>query len=54
MESKSNLDWITALIVTLLIATLLAFFSGIFPYPYGWLVLAALLLFRLLGKQKPE
>ncbi len=54
MASKFELDWITAVIVTLLIATLLAFFSGVFPYPYGWLVLVALLVFRLLGKQKPD
>jgi dihydroxy-acid dehydratase len=40
-------DWITLLLTVLLIATLLAFFTGVFPYPVGWIVLSALLLFRL-------
>ena len=40
-------DWITLLLSVLLIATLLAFFTGVFPYPVGWIVLSALLIFRL-------
>ena len=44
---KINFDWITALLIALLAATLLAFFAGLFPYPIGWIVLTALLVFRL-------
>jgi len=41
------MDWVAALIILLLAATLLAFFNGVFPYPYGWLILLALLIARL-------
>ena len=51
---KSKIDWIAAGLIGLLIATLLAFFTGLFPYPYGWIVLLALLLFRLTARQKEE
>jgi dihydroxy-acid dehydratase len=47
-------DWITALLVILLIATLLAFFAGVFPYPVGWIVLTALLVFRLTANRGKE
>jgi len=40
-------DWLTTLLVTLLIATFLAFFSGHFPYPYGWIVITLVLIARL-------
>jgi len=33
----------------LLAATLGAFLVGVFPYPFGWMVLAALLVARLLS-----
>ena len=52
MEIK--FDWITALLISVLMATLIAFFTGLFPYPYGWLVFSALLLFRLTTVQKKE
>ncbi len=52
---KIKFDWIAALLIVALLATLLAFFTGAFPYPYGWLVFAALLLFRLTAVQsKPD
>ncbi len=54
MGSSFKPDWVAALIVTLLIGTLLAFFAGVFPYPYGVLVLAALLVFRLTAIQKKD
>jgi hypothetical protein len=38
----------------LLIATLWAFFTGAFPYPYGWIVLMALLVMRFTTMQKKE
>jgi len=53
-ETKTTLDWITALLVVLLMATLLAYFTGAFPYPYGWIVLLVMLVFRLAGNQKNE
>lgn len=47
-------DWITLVLVLLLIASLLAFFTGVFPYPYGWIVLIVLLAMRWSAKQKKE
>lgn len=51
---KTKLDWISALLIILLIATMIAFFTGIFPYPYGWIVIMALLLFRLAARERHE
>lgn len=45
-------DWISVLLIGALIATLLAFFAGVFPYPYGWIVITALLVFRLTAVQQ--
>jgi len=47
-------DWISGLLIVLLTATLWAFFSGAFPYPYGWIVLLVLLVMRLTAQQKQE
>ena len=47
-------DWITALLVVGLIATLVAFSTGAFPYPYGWIVISMLLVFRLAGNRKKK
>jgi hypothetical protein len=44
------MDWIATLIIILLATTLLAFFYGAFAYPYGWLILIALLVARLSSK----
>ena len=52
METK--FDWISVLLIFVLIATLIAFFTGIFPYPYGWIVLAVLLVFRLTAIHKKQ
>jgi hypothetical protein len=38
----------------LLIATLLAFFTGVFPYPYGWIVLIVVLAMRWSAKRNKE
>ena len=38
----------------LLIATLVAFFTGVLPYPYGWMVIGVLLALRLTAVQKRE
>jgi dihydroxy-acid dehydratase len=51
---KIKFDWISALLIVLLIATLTAFFTGVFPYPVGWIVLTALLVFRLTARQTKE
>lgn len=42
------------IIIGLLAATLVAFFSGLFPYPYGLIVLLALLVARLLAVRSRE
>lgn len=51
---KSKIDWLAALLVCALLATLIAFFTGVFPYPYGWIVFTALLVFRLTATRKQE
>ena len=53
-DAKIKPDWISGLLIVSLIATLWAFFTGAFPYPYGWIVLMALLVMRLTAKQKKE
>ena len=53
-EIMNETDWLTVLLTVLLIATLLAYFSGVFPYPYGWIVLSVMLLFRLSAKGKKD
>jgi len=52
--AKIKPDWISGLLIVLLTATLWAFFSGAFPYPYGWIVLLVLLVMRLTAQQKQE
>jgi hypothetical protein len=51
---KIKPDWISGLLIVLLTATVWAFFSGAFPYPYGWIVLLVLLVMRLTARQKQE
>jgi energy-coupling factor transporter transmembrane protein EcfT len=50
-EDRIKFDPVTALLIVLLAATLLAFLTGLFPYPVGWIVITALLVFRLTGGQ---
>ena len=42
------MDWVSALIIGLLASTLLAYFYGVFHYPYGVLILLAMLASRIL------
>lgn len=42
------MDWVSALLIGLLASTLLAYFYGLFHYPYGVLILLALLVSRVL------
>jgi len=51
---KVKFDWISVLLIFVLLATLIAFFTGVFPYPYGWIVITILLVFRLTANQKKE
>ena len=46
-ETNIKIDWLSTLLVTLLIATLLAFFIGYFPYPYGWIIITIALIAKL-------
>lgn len=48
------MDWITIVLVSLLLATLLAYFSGIFPYPYGWIILSVILVMRFAANKNNE
>lgn len=47
----SDMDWLTVILLVLLIATLIAYFSGIFPYPFGWLILVAILIGQILNQR---
>jgi len=52
-----TMDLILIALLGLLLATLLAFFLGVIPYPYGLIVLAALIAGRILylrGPRKPR
>lgn len=42
------MDWVTTLLITCLAITLLAFAYGVIPYPYGVLILLAMLASRIL------
>lgn len=42
------MDSITLLLTALLVATLLAFVLGWFPYPFGWIVITMVLVARIL------
>ena len=53
-DMKMKFDWITALLVTVLIATLIAFSTGVFPYPYGWIVVSLMLMFRLSARRQKD
>jgi hypothetical protein len=49
------MDPVLLVLLVLLTASLLAFFLGIFPYPYGLIILLAFIaarLFTLLGRDK--
>ena len=52
--TEIKIDWISALLVCALVATLSAFFTGAFPYPYGWIVFTALLVFRLTAIRRKQ
>jgi dihydroxy-acid dehydratase len=47
------MDPVLLLLSALLLASLAAFLSGILPYPFGLLVLAALIAARLLYRREP-
>ena len=49
---KVRFDWIVALLLAVMLTTLVAFFTGVTPYPYGIIVLSLLLVFRLASSRK--
>ncbi len=49
---KTRFDWIVALLLAVILATLIAFFAGVTPYPYSIIVLSLLLVFRLASSRK--
>ena len=51
---KNRFDGVSVVLAVLLLATLLAFFTGVFPYPFGWLIIAGLLAWRLVGRESPK
>jgi hypothetical protein len=48
------MDLILLALLGLLLATVLAFFLGVIPYPYGLIVLAALIAARILYLRDPR
>ena len=52
MLMNLKFDAITLLLVVMLLVTLGGFVSGAFPYPFGWLVIAGLLVWRVMGLEK--
>lgn len=48
------MDWISVLLLGLLASTLMAYFYGVFHYPYGVLILLALLVSRILLLKNKE
>ena len=51
-DTETKFDWVTVFLVIALIATIGAFYAGIFLYPYGWIVLSLLLVFWLSANRK--
>jgi 1,4-dihydroxy-2-naphthoate octaprenyltransferase len=51
---EAAVDWYLVLIGILLIATLTAFFTGLFPYPFGVLLLLVLFGIRLMRKREKK
>ena len=49
---KKKIDRVSVILAVLLVATLAAFFTGVFPYPFGSLIIAGLLVWRLAGREK--
>jgi len=48
------MGWVTAVLIVLLIVTLIAYFSGAFPYPFGWLILVTILIGRFANCYRSE
>jgi hypothetical protein len=48
------MDWVSALLISLLASTLLAYFYNVFHYPYGVLILLAMLISRILFIQNKK
>jgi len=48
------MDRYVILIMILLAVTWGAYLAGIFPYPFGWLVLTVLLFFRIRGRRRRD
>ena len=48
MFEHTHIDLALLIIGLLLTATLLAFFAGVFPYPFGFFILAFAMLGRIL------
>ena len=48
-----HIDPVLLVLLALLMATLLTFFLGIIPYPYGLIVLAAFIAARILYLRGP-
>ena len=47
-------DPVSILLAVALAASFIAFFTGAFPYPYGWAILSALLVFRWSATRNSE
>ena len=53
-DTETKFDRVVALLIVALVATLFAFFTGFFPYPYGWIVISLMLIYRLTAYRRPR
>ena len=54
MSRQTKLDFPLVVIGLLLLATLAAFLTGLFPYPYGFIILSLVLIGRIFQLQDRE
>ena len=54
MKRKLQFDWMLIVIAVLLMATLTAFLTGLFVYPFGLFILLILFVARLLYHQSKK
>lgn len=47
MSHRAGIDYPLLILLLLLAGTLIAFFTGLFPYPFGFIVITLAIIYRL-------
>ena len=47
MSNRATIDYPLLILLLLLAGTLIAFFAGLFPYPFGFIVITLAIVYRL-------